>query len=191
MQSGRRAVISPLLRSSSSFSSSASKRGGRATKRDYKRLFQRKDILKSFAEVNRDHEARAAAEDLGWDLAAATVVERTPVVTPELPAWERDFLELQQKLAYYDVHDWPEGLGPPHPSTHTREEIDPPFELAPRVTAADDAEDTTSLERALPEVRTPACHAALFRAVPPKFYDARSPAPSPPVSPPAEPAPAL
>ena len=156
--SAARTSASTSSASSSSSSCSFStygkvKRRGRATKRDYKALFKRKDLLKTFVGANRDHEVRAAAEGLDWDLAAATVVERTPVVTPELPTWERDFLELQQRLAYYDVHDWPEGLGPPHPSTYTQDEIDPPFELAPRATPADEAGDTTSLERALPEVR--------------------------------------
>jgi hypothetical protein len=175
-----------------------SSRRGRSQKRNYARLHMRRDILKSFALANQDHEAKAAAMGLGWELAAATIIERNPQVTADLPEWERQFMAVQDSIAYYKQRDWPAGLGLTHP-----DEIDPddpstavhpsccettssthvlvsalwcscallpcllcpdlllppsaamslPFDLAPRVTEADETNDTKSLERALPEVR--------------------------------------
>ena len=55
----------------------------------------------------------------------------------------RAHAELQEELAYYKMYDWPEGIGPSHPSTYEDEGEDEenpfglPFELAPRVTDAD------------------------------------------------------
>ena len=67
--SAARTSASTSSASSSSSSCSFStygkvKRRGRATKRDYKALFKRKDLLKTFVGANRDHEVRAAAERL-------------------------------------------------------------------------------------------------------------------------------
>jgi hypothetical protein len=68
--------------------------------------------------------------------------------------------ELQESLAYYKMYDWPEGIGPAHPSTYESEAEDAdglpyglPFELAPRVTDADHANDVQSMERSLEQVR--------------------------------------
>ena len=175
-----------------------SSRRGRSQKRNYARLHMRRDILRSFALANQEHEAKAAAMGLGWELAAATVIERNPQITADLPEWERQFMAVQDSIAYFKQRDWPTGLGLTHP-----DEIDPddpstaahpsgnettssahvlgsahwcscalfpcilcpdlllpsgagmslPFDLAPRVTEADETNDTKSLERALPEVR--------------------------------------
>ena len=85
-------------------------------KRHYSRVKKRKSIMKEFADRNRANEAQAVSEGLLWDVAAAIVVERTPIVERRLLPWERNFKELQQRLAYYNIHDWPMNLGPAFPS---------------------------------------------------------------------------
>ena len=110
----------------------------------------RRNIVKGFEAQNAEHEAAAAAAGLGWEVAAAAVIERTPVVTPELADWEKDWMELEESLEYYKLHDWPKGIGP-SPPDETVEEQSIPFEFAPRETAADAANDLSSLDRRLPD----------------------------------------
>lgn len=120
--------------------------------RSYSRNFLRQEIIQGFATQNAEHEAKAAELNLGWQLRAATIVERYPVVMPDEPDWARDYRELAEYLEYFDHHDWPEGLGPLHPDktdVSKEKDLEIPFELASRTTAADAANDTTSLERAL------------------------------------------
>ncbi len=61
------------------------------------------------------HEEKAAASNLGWELIARTVVERTAPILPELTEWENDYCRLQESQEYYRNFDWPDGLGPKLP----------------------------------------------------------------------------
>jgi hypothetical protein len=129
------------------------KKKGRSRKRNYDRLYMRLNLIKKYAERNAAHEVRAAELGLAWEMVAACVVERCPVVTPEPPDWERDWEEMKESIEYYQLYDWPEGIGPTHPDKidRTQPGFTLPFELGPRVTAADATNDTSSLNRALPE----------------------------------------
>lgn len=129
------------------------KKKGRSRKRNYDRMHMRHNIIKKYTERNEVHEQRAEELGLTWDMAAATVVERCPIVIPEPPDWERDWVEMKESIEYYQQHDWPEGIGPTHPEKINLNEpgYTIPFELGSRVTAADTNNDTTSLERALPD----------------------------------------
>lgn len=69
-----------------------------------------------YRNFTQELEKIASSLSLGWDMSTAVVVERTPVVLPEPEQWEKDYVELSSRLEYYDIHDWPKGLGPPHPS---------------------------------------------------------------------------
>jgi len=67
--------------------------------------------------VFQEHERRASELGLPWELKAAAIVERTPVVVPEMEKWEHDFMKLQESLEYFKGYNWPEGIGTPHPDT--------------------------------------------------------------------------
>ena len=64
---------------------------GRTRKRSFERRHLRLDILKKYGQMAAEHEKRAAERGMGMELRAAAVVERTPVVMPELPEWKREF----------------------------------------------------------------------------------------------------
>lgn len=64
---------------------------GRTRKRSFERRHLRLDILKKYGLMAAEHEKRAAERGMGMELRAAAVVERTPVVMPELPEWKREF----------------------------------------------------------------------------------------------------
>jgi len=101
--------------------------------------------------------------NLGWLLKSTAVVERPPIVLPDMPDWKREFLEIQASLEYYKLRDYPPGIGVPHPSepdeddmvSDQNEDSDGEqvmkYEPAPRVTQADEDNDLRSMERALPE----------------------------------------
>ena len=63
----------------------------------------------------RDRKARQAG--LPWKVKVVSVVERLPVVMPDIPKWERDFMELQQYLDSFG-REYPKELdffGEPEP----------------------------------------------------------------------------
>lgn len=95
----------------------------------------------------------------GWRLASAAVIERYPVITPELDPFEAEYLQerflAQQKNAraipasmFLTEKDMLEGLKEPDLDKDPYEEVYTP---APRRTEADERNDVRSLERALDE----------------------------------------
>jgi hypothetical protein len=151
-------VIIPQITVISSFSTEITsewkpKRKGRKTKRNYERMHQRKGLIKKFEMQNIEHEKKAKELNFGWRTCASIIVERPAAITEDVPEWEQDFIDLQERLEYYEMHDWPEGLGPEHPDKidHDHEDKKLPFELAPRETLADVSGDMSTMERALQE----------------------------------------
>lgn len=60
-----------------------------------------------------DREARRQGKQ--WKIKVAAMVERLPVVTPDRPQWELDFLNLKAELGRYDGIAYPKELGFPDP----------------------------------------------------------------------------
>ena len=66
---------------------------------------ERQKIFRSWYDKRRtyheimDRKARQAG--LGWKIEAAAVLERLPVVTPDIPDWEREYDELKSYLASF------------------------------------------------------------------------------------------
>ena len=94
-------------------------------------------------------------------LARSRARGRSAALPPRRAAASVPCAELQESLAYYKMYDWPEGIGPPPPTESKPEEEEEdadglpyglPFELAPRVTDADRANDVQSMERSLEQV---------------------------------------
>jgi large subunit ribosomal protein L46 len=129
------------------------KRKGRNEKRNYGRMKMREGLIKEFENQNAEHMKKAEELKLNWRVCATTIVERTNPITEDVPKWESDFSDLQDKLEYYRIHDWPDELGPTHPDkvNHDHEDMKLPFKLAPRETEADASGNMKTMERALKE----------------------------------------
>eukprot|EP01084_Bolivina_argentea_P184359 317964_1 len=95
---------------------------------------------------------------LPWETSCAVLLERLPIITPELPKWEQEMLDLQGWKWWTQGGKWPESMQefnhdendePPPTLQQLYEESTVP--LAPRVTEADNTNDRTTLNRALAE----------------------------------------
>mmetsp|Transcript_46557 Transcript_46557/g.77290 ORF Transcript_46557/g.77290 Transcript_46557/m.77290 type:complete len:290 (+) Transcript_46557:20-889(+) len=102
-----------------------------------------------------EHEAKAAASGLPWRIMTSVVIERLPVVLPEPEPWEKEWAEVQDKLAPYGK-EYPAQYGMMEEGRTNVSEAElldlarrAGFEPAPRVTPADEAGDMRSPERAL------------------------------------------
>ncbi|KAK3248496.1 hypothetical protein CYMTET_42039 [Cymbomonas tetramitiformis] len=76
----------------------------------------------------------------------ACVLERNPVITPDPPAWEVEYQEWAAEKRRKKVKELPALFVETKRDEETSEDL---FEPAPRTTAADAANDTKSLDRAL------------------------------------------
>ena len=133
-------------------SAAATPKRGRSRKRDYARMHARRDIVRKYAELHEEYSQEAAKAGLGWEMCAMALVERPPVITEDVPDWESEFQELQEEMEYYEKYEWPEGIGPPHPSPSSPEDDGGAMvDFAPRTTAADESQDVRSMERSLPK----------------------------------------
>jgi len=90
-------------------------------------------------------ESRARRNNEKWRIRVAAMVERLPVITPDVLPWEREYFDLRDYLATYGK-EYPEETGfmfaPDKPEDHivpTDEELlaGLPFTPAPRETEAD------------------------------------------------------
>jgi large subunit ribosomal protein L46 len=117
---------------------------------------QREELLKQrwgkyeLAEDKRN----TVAKGIPWESWAAVLLERLPVITPDMPQWEEDMLNLMAKQRWEEAHDWPAEMDIMHEGTDECPTLSEVFEqspvpLAPRVTEADHANDRISLDRAL------------------------------------------
>ena len=117
---------------------------------------ERRQYVKQRREELARHEERALELGKPWEIRAAVVLERLPIVVRDLEDWYVDFKDLQWSLRAYG-RTYPKEL-----ELHTEEPESAikglrdlmqncPIELAPRKTAADEANDRTSLDRALAE----------------------------------------
>ena len=105
------------------------------------------------------HDRRARQQKLDFQIRVATIVERLPIVTPDVPKWEKDFLDLQDYLDCYGrVYPEESGLSQPEGDDPgedyiTDEELfanlPDGLKPAPRITEADMNGDVRTLNRKL------------------------------------------
>lgn len=100
---------------------------------------------------------KAKREKKPWKIRVAAMVERLPVVTPDMEPWEREYIDLRDYLWTYGK-EYPEECGfmyaPDKPEDHivpTDEELlaGLPFTPAPRETEADATGDVKTRDRQL------------------------------------------
>lgn len=124
----------------------------------FKSWFDEKKVWESV----QDKSARRSNK--AWIYKVSVVVERMPIVIPHPPAWEKDFMELQEYLHSFKLHypeDSPFALAnknsadPEEGVIRTEktfwEYITKGQTIPPRVTEADETNDTSSLNRKLDE----------------------------------------
>lgn len=110
-----------------------------------------------------EHEKLAASFGTPWDTRVAALVERLPIVMPDVEPWEEAYYELQQRRSdrqkeypaplwqrEEDSQDDFEEDADSEQAAKNQEEDGIVWEPASRVTEADEKDDRTSLFRALP-----------------------------------------
>eukprot|EP00980_Cylindrotheca_fusiformis_P001291 scaffold333_cov133-Cylindrotheca_fusiformis.AAC.17 len=103
-------------------------------------------------EETLDRKARQSGKD--WKIEVAVVLERLPVVMPDIPKWEKDFEELQTYLRQFGKV-YPRELVPERtaPTIVSDDELlaqlPPNFRPAPRETEADKSGAVNTLDRKL------------------------------------------
>jgi len=112
--------------------------------------------LQMMATANEAHENKAAEMSLGFRVLSAGIIHRYPVITPEEPAWAKEFHALQEDLAarrMQILHQEVSGTGSDLLPENMVSEDDilasMPFAPASRTTSADEENDVKSLERKL------------------------------------------
>lgn len=84
-----------------------SRREGRDTgllKREFRDWYDKKRIYQEII----DRKARQA--NMEWTVQAAAILERLPVITPDMPQWEIDYFDLKTYLEQFGK-EYPEELG--------------------------------------------------------------------------------
>jgi hypothetical protein len=105
------------------------------------------------------HDRRARLQNLEFQIRVMTVVERLPIVTPDLPKWEKDYLDLRDYLDCYGKV-YPEEAGimdpegdDPGDDYYTDEELfamlPEGLKPAPRITEADKSGNIHTQDRKL------------------------------------------
>ena len=105
------------------------------------------------------HDRKARQQNLDFQIRVMTIIERLPVVTPDKPQWEKDFLDLKDYLdCYGKVYPEDSGFmslegGDPGEDYLTDEELlaslPEGLKPAPRITEADETGDVRALYRKL------------------------------------------
>mmetsp|Transcript_44931 Transcript_44931/g.66099 ORF Transcript_44931/g.66099 Transcript_44931/m.66099 type:complete len:348 (+) Transcript_44931:112-1155(+) len=131
----------------------------------FRRVGKPRDVKKNafrawFDPVRREqeyHVRNARREKLDWKIRVMAVVERLPEVTPDVPEWEKEYLDLKEYLdSFGKVYPPESGLMPPEEDDGpvTEEELlallPEGLVPAPRVTEADKNGDVKTLNRRLP-----------------------------------------
>eukprot|EP00956_Cyclotella_meneghiniana_P015182 scaffold23035_cov73-Cyclotella_meneghiniana.AAC.8 len=130
------------------------------TRRDNSPKDVKKTLFRSWYDNELKYHAylvqQAKKEGKPWKIRVAAMVERLPVVTPDMPDWEEDYEMLR---AYLDTYgrELPDAFMPPDkPEDHivpTDEELlaGLPFTPAPRETEHDESGNVKTLDRRLKE----------------------------------------
>lgn len=124
-----------------------------------KKNFNKNQFHKWFDDITSkqfylDREARRRG--LQWKIKVGLMLERLPVVTPDVPQWDEDYQMLKAELSRYDDIAYPKELGFPDPIDReilTRQELlsmlPEGFTPAPRETEADANGFIQTLDRQL------------------------------------------
>lgn len=129
------------------------------SRRDEKKKNYNKNLFRQWFDPLASRQAYydrdARRQGLQWKIKVAAMVERLPVVTPDMPDWELDYLDLRAELDRYRKQ-YPKELGLADPMDKkpvTLEELyaslPEGFTPAPRETIADETGDIQTLERKL------------------------------------------
>mmetsp|Transcript_24868 Transcript_24868/g.34756 ORF Transcript_24868/g.34756 Transcript_24868/m.34756 type:complete len:365 (-) Transcript_24868:219-1313(-) len=119
-------------------------------KKEFDEWFNKRRVYQEIME----RKARQAGKE--WTLRVGVVLERLPVVTPDIPQWEEDYLDLRQLLDTYGKA-YPKELGmdyyPEPGEVLTRKDmlemLPEGFTPASRITEADRSGDVKTLDRRL------------------------------------------
>jgi ADP-ribose pyrophosphatase YjhB (NUDIX family) len=128
------------------------------TRRDGKPLDLLKNKFREWFDKKRIYQEiqdrKARQENMEWDIQVAAIVERLPVVTPDKPQWEQDYIDLRTYLDQFGK-EYPPELGMPESDDFAMTEEDllaalpEGFTPAPRITPADESGDVKTLDRRL------------------------------------------
>mmetsp|Transcript_17523 Transcript_17523/g.26514 ORF Transcript_17523/g.26514 Transcript_17523/m.26514 type:complete len:347 (-) Transcript_17523:120-1160(-) len=133
---------------------------GESSRRDSTKKYHNRNQFRNWhdelakRELFLDREARR--KGLKWNIKVAAMIERIPIITPDKPDWEMDYLNLFAELQRYDNVRYPKELKMADPMEFeilTEEELlaqlPEGFTPAPRVTEADKSGDVQTLNRKL------------------------------------------
>lgn len=109
------------------------------------------------AQLFQDREARRL--NLPWKIRVATIIERLPVILPDKPKWQKDYIELRDYLNTFgkiypkelgfQADDIAETMGHPTTEEDLLALLPEGFQPAPRETEADKTGDVKTLDRKL------------------------------------------
>jgi len=131
------------------------------TRRDHSPKDVKKTLFRSWWDkelmYHNKLQRMAKKEGKPWRIRVAAMVERLPVVTPDVEEWEQDYIDLRDFLMTYGK-EYPAETGfmfaPDKPEDHVVESDEEliaglPFTPAPRETEADASGDVKTLDRQL------------------------------------------
>lgn len=101
------------------YNAKISRKEGLKTRQDQEKKNHKKKQFRTWFDAMASNQAyldrEARRQGKQWKIKVAAMVERLPVVTPDRPQWELDFLNLKAELGRYDGIAYPKELGFPDP----------------------------------------------------------------------------
>lgn len=142
------------------YNAKISRKEGLKTRQDQEKKNHKKKQFRTWFDAMASNQAyldrEARRQGKQWKIKVAAMVERLPVVTPDRPQWELDFLNLKAELGRYDGIAYPKELGFPDPiddrvlsEQELMDLLPEGFTPAPRETEADKSGDIQTLNRQL------------------------------------------
>lgn len=143
-----------LIRNMATFNIQKKKTKSKSPFRKHPHIRDNRPIIQKQRRINEEHEQIAQGMGLPWRIVGASILHRYPTLSPDIPKWEADFVDMRNKIdnknrqAFKDKTKGTDlDIIPDENPSFDEIVATLPFKPASRITPADEADDRRSMDR--------------------------------------------